>query len=129
MPNISLIVPAVEQSVLRPIIIDIVNQLKNITKIPSDSLILFPGDIEKTYQPGSTIDKPTEDRSRFLTNNMVHIEVDEDYNHDAVLSTAVTRPEHIPIFIDQKLNTIIRPVYSPMTVSISFKFRSKSKST
>ena len=129
MPNISLTVSGTEQSVLRPIIMDMVKQIQDVTKIATDTLILFPGDIEKTYQPGSTIDKPTEDRSRFLNNNMIHIEVDEDYNRDAVLSTAVTRPEHVPIFVDNKLRVVIRPVYSPTTVSINFKFRSKSKST
>lgn len=127
MPNISLTVPETEQSVIRPVILDIVKQIKDITKIPAETMILYPGEIEKTYQPGSAIDNPTEDRSRFLNTNMVHIEVDEDYNKDTLLSTAVTRPEHLHIFFDDKLKVVVRPVYSNTTISINFKFRSKSQ--
>lgn len=129
MPNISIVVPEVQQSVLRPVVIDIVKQLEKITKITSDSVILFPGELNKTYQPGSGIAESNTDRTQFYDNEMIQIEVEEDFHKDSVLTTAVSRLEQLPIFCDDKIGVLIKPVYATTEISINFKFRSKSKTT
>lgn len=129
MPNISIVVPEVQQSVLRPVVLDIVRQLEAITKIPKDSVILFPGELNKMYQPGSGIQESDTDRTQFLTNDIVQIEVEEDFHKDSVLSTAVSRQEQLPVFCDDQIGVTIKPVYVTTEISINFKFRSKSKTT
>ena len=129
MPNISIVVPEVQQSVLRPVVLDIVRQLETITKISKDSIILFPGELNKTYQPGSGIQEANTDRTQFLDNDIVQIEVEEDFHKDSVLTTSVSRQEQLPVFCDEEIGVTIKPVYVTTEISINFKFRSKSKTT
>lgn len=129
MPNISIVVPEVQQSVLRPIVLDIVRQIETITKISKDCAILFPGEFNKLAQPGSGVQEANTDRSQFLNNDIVQIEVEEDYHKDSVLTTAVTRQEQLPVFCDDALGVFIKPVYVTTEISINFKFRSKSKTS
>lgn len=127
MPNISIELPEVQQAVVRPSIIAVVDQIKEITGIPKDVMILFPGDIEKNYQPGSAISDKGEDRTQFMNNNLVEIEVDEDFYKESLMTTAITRPEHLPIFIDDNLDIFVKPIYITSTVTITFKYRTTSK--
>lgn len=129
MPNISIVVPEVQQSVLRPIVLDIVRQLETITKISKDSVILFPGELNRTYQPGSAVQEDSRDRTHFLNDDIVQIEIEEDFHKDSVLTTAVTRQEQLPVFCDDKIGIFIKPVYVTTEISINFKFRSKSKTS
>ena len=54
--------------------------------------------------------------------NYVKIEVDEEYNSETALTTAVRQYEHLPIFSDDKIGVMIKPVYSQTNVNINFKF-------
>ena len=55
MPNISITTPEVNSSVLRPVVLDIVNQIIDITKISKDIPIFFPGSAEAVAQKGATM--------------------------------------------------------------------------
>jgi len=129
MPNISIVVPEVQQSVLRPIVFDIVRQLEAITKISKNALIFFPGEVARSYQPGSGVKESDLDRTQLYAEDLVTIEIDEDYHKDAVLTTAVTRHEQLPVFCDENLGVMIKPVYVTTEITINFKFRSKSKTS
>lgn len=130
MPNLAMTLPEVSQSVMRPIVIDIVSQLQEITKVTKDAKIFFPGETEKMQQSGSSIDDIGLASSRDpLTNNdrYVFIEVEEDYDREALSTTAVTYREQNSIFIDEQLKVGITPVYVTSTVTINFKYRTESK--
>jgi hypothetical protein len=127
MPNISLTLPGISQSVTRPVIFDIINQLNEITKTNKDTKIFFPGDIAKMRTPGTSIDDQTERFAVFNTNYITFIEVEEDYDHDTLGSTAVSRKEHIPTFIDRRLGMYVTPVYATSNVVINFKYRCPNK--
>lgn len=128
MPNVSLVIPETEQSISRPIVMDIVRQIQDITKIPATSRILFPGDSPTVVAPGSAISDKEEDRTKFLSHHQVEITVEEDHDIDYITSTATTRPEHNPIFFDESIGVVARPIYSRQSVTINFVFRSMSKS-
>lgn len=127
MPNISLVLPDTTQSISRPIIFDIIGQIQDITKIRKDAKIYFSGDIARQQTPGTSIDSTDERFASFNSNNIVFIEADEDYDHDTLATTAVTRREHIPVFIDPLLDIRLTPVYVTTNVTINFKFRCLSK--
>lgn len=129
MPNVSLVIPETEQSISRPIVMDIVRQIQDITKIPASSRILFPGDSPTVVAPGSSISDKEEDRTKFLSHNQVEITVEEDHDIDYITATATTRPEHSPIFFDESIGVVARPIYSRQSVTINFVFRSMSKSS
>jgi hypothetical protein len=115
------------QSVTRPVIYDIIGQIRHITKINPDSKIHYPGDIERMYTPGSELGQ-TDKTAHFNTTNYVYIDVEEDYDKDRIGSTTTTRSEQIPIFLDPKLQVAVVPIYATSQVTINFKYRCPSKS-
>lgn len=127
MPNISLTLPEQSQSISRPIVFDIIGQIQEITKINKDTKIFFSGDIRRMQTPGTSIDNTDERFATFNSNNIVFIEVDEDYDHETLGSTAVTRPEQHSVFIDPKLDVRVTPVYATTNMTINFRYRCVSK--
>lgn len=126
MPNITMTIPDVAQTVSRPVMYSIIEQIQEITKIDKKAKIFYPGDINKKSTSGSTIDG--DDRSAiFNTERIVFIEVEENFDLTAIANTAVTREEHIPVFVDSKLGVRVTPVYATSDVVINFKYRSPSK--
>ena len=121
--------PELNASVIRPAIKDIITQLQEITNIPKDTKILYTDYIQAGYQKGSTmtqqINKPL-DRTSFQFGNQLAIEVETSYNEGNISSTAVRQPEQIPIFNDDKLGIIIKPVYSKTDIRINIRYRSSS---
>jgi hypothetical protein len=128
MPNISVVVVETKQSILRPVVLDIVRQILEITKIPVTTPILYPDDVGQVAQPGSTIDPLDNQKNIFPNNDKVTIEVDEEFDPANILSSAVFKTEHNPVFHDTDIGTYIKPVYSSNMVSINFKYKTKSKS-
>jgi hypothetical protein len=126
MTCISLTLPEISQSVTRPVIFDIISQVQNNTKISPDTIIKYPGDIDRMQTPGSDIGSqdPT---ARFNAQRYTFIEVEEDYDHDTLGSTAVAYNEHIPVWLDRALGVEVKPVYATSAVTISFKYRCPSK--
>ncbi len=127
MPNISLTLPETTQSISRPVVLDIIGQLQAITKINPATKVFFAGDIKKMQTPGTSIDSNDERFAMFNTNNIIFIEVEEDFDHDTVGCMAVTRPEQHPVFLDQALDVAITPVYATTNMTISFRYRCISK--
>lgn len=128
MPNVSLMTPELNSAVIRPAILDIVRQLQDITGISKDSRILFTGDIEAGSQRGSTMSAAQNERDRtsFSFGNQIQIEIDSTYNEGNISSTAVRQAEHLPIFNDDNLGILIKPIYSKNDFVVNFKFRSES---
>lgn len=128
MPNISMTVVETDQSITRPIVYDIIDQLQDITKITKDSKIFYPGDSNRIQTPGSDIDGGTNRSAIFSTNRISFIEVSEEYDKDYLSSTSVSNVNQLPIFLDDKLGVSIAPIYSTNKLSISYKYKTPSKS-
>lgn len=128
MPNISFTVPETHISVTRPIVLEIVKQVCEITKISRDIPIYFPDEVEAVAQKGSTLsDTNVKDNTRLTYDSNIQIVVKEAYNEGMILSTMVTKTENPPVFLDNDSLVLIRPVYSSTDVEISFKYSSNSK--
>jgi hypothetical protein len=126
MPNVSMTIPEVMQSISRPVAISVIKDIQKITKIDKDVKILFPGDMDRMQQPGTNIGENNRD-AEYLNNKFIHIEVIEEYTPDALGNIALTRKEHLPIFSDTALSVYIKPSYVTTDVTINFKYRSSSK--
>lgn len=128
MPNVVFYLPSVAQSVARPVIVDMIEQVKKLTGINKDSKIFFPGDSQRMQTPGTGIDSKDEREARFDTDRYTFIEVEDDYDRDSLGTSVVDRDEQIPVFEDESLGIIVRPVYTNTNVSINFTHRCTSKS-
>jgi hypothetical protein len=129
MPNISIMTPELNSSVIRPTILDIIEQVKQITGIPKNTRVLFSDYLQASYQRGSTMQQQTKDsndRTSFSFGNQLAIEVESEYNEGNIYSTAVSRHEHIPIFNDDNLGVLIKPIYSKTDFTINITYRSTS---
>ena len=126
MPIVDMTLTETEQSISRPIIIDVVNQLKNIFKINTDPRVIYTGDIKKNLQSGTSIDN-NDHNALLATDRYLFISVDTDYEMDSLYSTAINKTEHLPVFLDSDLDVVIKPVYTNMTVNIDVNYRTHSK--
>ena len=126
MPNISLTVQDTKQSILRPVVTAVVNQIMKLTGLGEGVAILFPGDLEKIAQPGSMLGDNPDDKTISPYRDQAIIEVDENYITDRILSTSTWGEEMLPIFNDRLIGVYMKPIVSPMDVTINFKFKSAS---
>lgn len=127
MPNVVTPVSNLEASVERPVILDIVRQVMELTQISSRTPIRFYGDEAKGAQKNSTIGDDGKGENRWNYDDKLVIEVDEDYERDRFLSTAVKEAENQFIFRDSKLGVAIKPVYASTEVTIHFRYRARDK--
>jgi hypothetical protein len=134
MPKIIRPVADLDQSVTRPIITQIVNQLKRETQLPEDTMIWYPGPDGATLQPTSVIQgdpnfvsqEGSQQINRIGANAQVTIEVTEDFDLDWTLSSPTFTPENLFIFKDPSLGIFLKPAYSRTDVTIQVHFRAQS---
>lgn len=126
MPKIFIPISGTRESVTRPIVTSITQQLMEWTGINKTTPIFYPGDNERVAQTGVTI---TPSATPNITNyqERIAIEVDENTDQARMIAEAVYRPEHYPIFLDEALDVTIAPVYSSSEITINFKYRAKDK--
>ena len=127
MPNVSITLTGTSQSVTRPILIDIISQVQEITKISKSSKVFFPGDSLKNITAGSELSSDGSRDAIFSSNRYTFIEIEEDYDVNTLGSTAVTRVEQNSVFIDNELKVYITPVYATTDTVINFRYRCPSK--
>lgn len=127
MPNISLPLDDLHDSVERPVIFSIVRELLEITELSDKTSISFYDDEGKAAQVGSLINPYPDRRNKWPFDERVRIEVEEDFDPGYAYSIHTKQPEHIPIFKDEDIGAIIRPIYSPTKVVINFTYRARDK--
>lgn len=126
MPKVLLPIPSVNESVSRPVVFDVVRQLLESTQLPANTPIIFPGDLEKVQQAGSNL-TPDATPNILPFDERITLEVEENYEMERLLATAVYREENQFLFRDMALETDIRPLYSPQEVTINVRYRALDK--
>ena len=127
MPKIYTTLSNIQQTVIRPVIYSVIEQIKNITKINKNVLILFPGDSGVNSTPGSTMDEDKNREALFNATNIVEIEVQYDHDDEDMTSTDAYGDYTYPVFKDTRLDIYLSPIYSKTNVTINFKYRTPSK--
>ncbi len=130
MPNILVEIPEVENAIARPVVTEIVRQLAQITGIDAKNLkILMPGDIEESYQKGSTLDKVNtlDNRTGLPFTNQLKVEVIEDTFRESMILSRAKGIDNIPFYLDNNLLAQARPVKNPVEVTLNIDYRAESK--
>jgi len=127
MPNISLPLEDLQDSVERPVVLSVVKELLDITELSDKTPISFYDDEGKSAQLGSLINADASRVNKWPFDERVRIEVEEDFDPDRLYTIHTKTPEHIPVFKDEALGVIIRPTYSPTKVVINFNYRARDK--
>lgn len=127
MPKLYLPVPEIEKSITRPVVLDIIRQVKEITGISDDTKEIFLGDARSALQPGSTVDSDILDNTNISASRQLTIEVAESYSEGYLGTVAIAQTEQIPIFVDDNLGIVLKPIYTPRNFDITVRYRNPSK--
>lgn len=125
MPHVSVTLAETQQAVTRPVVIDIVNQVCSIVKLP-ESEIFYVGDTGTAYGAGTAINS-VDRHARFTVANRLYIEAEEIRDPATICATPVRVKEHPPIFVDNALGVYMVPQYAKHDLSIKFKYTATSE--
>lgn len=121
--------PNSNETITRPISLEVATQIKRLLELPDNTVVTFPGGMETVAQTGSTIDaKQGGDLSTFSHDNQFRMDVVERFNDDDVLSTTVHYQDDAqPYFLDKAIGVELRPVYSQTQIDFNISIRTKDK--
>ena len=114
------------QSVTRPNVLSVTEDIRKLTGLPKDLQIMFPGDIGKMRTPGSEMNSQDEG-PRFASVKRMYIEVDEDFDQAAINGTSAYGQDYDPIFLDGPRRVLIRPMYVDSLLTIKYIYKAPSK--
>lgn len=127
MPKLYLPVPELEKSIVRPVMLDIVRQVRDMTNIPADVKIIFLSDARSSPQNGSKQSEEIMDNTSISGSNRITFEVTEQYSPDYMGTLAIAQTEQIPIFIDHELGVVLKPIYTSRIFDINIRYRDHSR--
>ena len=127
MPVVNMSLNNTSQSFVRPVVIDIVNQVMAATKIDKKVPIFFGGEMGIQQAAGSGVNQADNRRARFEALRRMVIEEEEVYAEDQHTTDIVGRMNNIPVFADQALDVYVLPTYTTSTMNIKFRYETRSK--
>lgn len=127
MPTGTITLGNISQSVFRPMIIDVVQQVMGVTKISDDTTIYLGNEAGELAAAGSTVGEAGDRRARFDGHRRVLIKADESYHEDLNVTDTVGRRDNHPIINDPATGLFIYPTFATSQVTIDFTFETKSK--
>lgn len=127
MPAVNIPISDLEQSVERPVILDVLRQMQEYTGISSRTQIKFFGDENKAPQFNSTLTKDETTHNQWPHNERVTIEVESDFAEDSLLTVNSDWSNEPFCFNDPELGVAMRPIKSPTDVIIRVKYQTKDK--
>lgn len=128
MPSVTIELPDIEQTVVRPTVYQVVNQVIDILDITGNPEILYAGKRGVIQTPGSAIEETGKvNEAKFSSDNLFFIEVIEKYDEEAVQEIQSHSFDNIPIFVDRQLDLSLRPIYTPSKMEITIRFRHTSE--
>lgn len=128
MPKLLLQLPEVEQSFTRPVVVEITKQILEMTGLPKDTPIRFPGDTEDIAQPGTMLEGEQYDQNYFENNRRVVVAIEEKYQEGIALTQTVLQRDNRLVYRDDDLGVYIKPVYISTELTINFIMRLRDKS-
>lgn len=130
MPRVTIPNSHIEETFLRPVVLKIINDIKDYTGIddkfinnPENKVkVYYPSDSEKIMQPGSALSE------QFLNNRLpsdekITVTVTEKLHKENVLCNQVNNRDGRPIFLDKKLSFGMYPIYKNTEIAINFSIR------
>ena len=128
MPTVYTSLEETSQSIIRPLVIGVVEQIKKAAKIDSSIKVHFLNDDESIATPGSTLGSDGERTALFGSAKYINITATEDYDPLDMASTRTDINASTRIFNDTTRGVVLTPIYSRSDVTIEFEYKTHSKS-
>lgn len=128
MPEFSQTIPEIRESVIRPVVYAVIEDIMAVTGI----------DRKRTYieikSPYGTIQVPGSDYQnthpdKLNVDDKIVIEISEEYDSASAGSTAVFYPEQLVIFKDAPLRITMKPIYHTIKTTLAVKYISQDRFT
>lgn len=126
MPVLNLPIPDADNSITRNVVYSVINQLTDFMHLPKEVTIFLPGVTEQTFHPKSPMGN-NEDYARFTNLPIITLEVTEELVEEEAGHLNLMTPVTVPIIEDEALGLFLRPNYSFMRVSVTFRLSHQSK--
>lgn len=127
MPPVHISIPDTNQTVLRPIVFSLIEELNQITKIKISSQdIFFFEETQRASQVGSMLDDPIA-LPRLESEKYLYVTVEHSYDKQQLLTNTVHQHNHQPIFSDSDLNVYLSPIYGTSNLTLTYNFQTTSK--
>lgn len=127
MPVVNFPLPEIDQLVARPVVLAVVEQLKQITNIPQETDVTFVGQGGSRMQfPHTT--SPGQTPVKLAADNMLTVDVDEQPDESMFATTVGNAEEHQYDFLDGNLGLELKPVYCGFEYVATVTYRTPSRS-
>lgn len=127
MATVTMTLPDIRQSVFRPVVIDVVGQVKTWTKIAEDVPIFFVNKTGQLATAGSTLDDDKTRLMRSETLRRVEVSAAEVYAEDQQITDISGKKGNVPVFVDRQLDLWIAPGFTSSKVTIDIQFKTQSE--
>ena len=127
MPVATITLPNVEESVSRPLIADLTEQVKKLVNLKHVDDVRYMNYNGMVQNPDTAIGDERDRYATFAGKTRLFVEAEEDFNADGWASTVVERIEHLPLVADPALDLWITPVLVACDLTLKFKFQTRSR--
>lgn len=128
MPKITLEIPEVHESITRPVAMKVLDDLVAYMNLPEKPPVVFTGATGVEKHPGTAIGSEGKQSYMFNAEAKIMLEISEEYPEEYALQKAQLRPEEIVVFSDDALGVWLKPMYQPVTCTMTFHVRTASRS-
>lgn len=125
MPSVLVPINGLYESVLRPVVHKVVDDVKKWTGISKNTPVRFYNETEKDSNPGSGVEGGK--TNAFSSGSKITITYSERYKEDAIINSAVRTMDEPYLFLDKPLNIMLKAVRSYNEVIITFEYRAKTR--
>lgn len=126
MPNLLIPIPVTYDPITRRVAKSVIDNVMKITQIPENYRVELRGDLNVATQPGGELGD-TGPMNRFAQQGRVIVVANETYRDSEVINAATRDVDAQPIFVDEKIGVLIKPVYSYTDMTLQFTYRAKDK--
>lgn len=124
MPVVSVTLDETNRSILSSVFYKVVEDIASAIKLPKDIISIHYRDTEVslTDARGNTSINDTINTPTTTTRRRIQATIKEDYDEEALTTTAVHQNEYFPIFADPDISVEIAPIYIQTEVEIEFNY-------
>lgn len=120
-------IPNIEQTIVRPSVVSVMNDLKYLFRIDTNIYTSIENTIEQISNIESLLTKPISFIYGDNQNSKLEVSYTEEIDRDRVLTNNIDRLDTNPIIYDSELDMLIRAIYYFTKLEIRLKYLTKSK--
>lgn len=128
MPRVAIEVPELEESITRPVAIQVIRQMAEQARLDPNIPVRYLNGALSLITPGTAIDQQ-DLKNRLPGDQRITIEATEQYDENYALGVPVMRPDSLFVFSDKDLDIHMKPVYQRVVVTVDVKITGNDKTS